>query len=584
MAPGRRVGAGAALACSLARTGRRRCPCRSATVRPSGTRPPRPRRPPRTTPTTTLPSAVPTTVPTPVVRRGGWAHPATTLPPAGGYTGVSCISGVFCVAVGGGANEADAADSSGPGRGRLPGTAPPGARRSDYFAHPSGGRRPPPSSPAISCTSGPLCAVVDGSGHTSLGDGTTWSTPAALAAAPGGARRPRATRARPRRLPLGRGVAARSGQFCAYVDNTGHVAVLHGARPGRRRRPSPPGSGSSTVELFQSGRVGVSCAGASACTALVGDTVLDWDGTTWTASAAPWPAGDHGGLRRVVPRGGDVRGRARRRTCPSGSPGSGWSTPRPIDPDGHLDAVSCPTPRSAWPPTPTATWCSSAGGTWSAPAKVVPTPGRVRGRRDQPGVPERPVLHGADRRRRLRHLPGGRPDAAVTTTVAARRRLTGARPRPGRSAADARPGRPGPAPSASCGSWPPGRDAARGTRSDSVASVVAGRGCGGTRRRPTTARRSGANPAASATRASHPVRVGRRRRGTVTWRRFGSSSRSSERVAGHRRRPLVARCGPPPARSGPSSAASAARQPPRPAASGAAGGPADHVAALEVGA
>jgi len=61
------------------------------------------------TTTTSLPSAVPTTVPSPVVPVPGWSHPATTLPPAGGYTSVSCISDVFCLAAGGGANEADAA-------------------------------------------------------------------------------------------------------------------------------------------------------------------------------------------------------------------------------------------------------------------------------------------------------------------------------------------------------------------------------------------------------------------------------------------------------------------------------------------
>ena len=38
-----------------------------------------------------------------------------SLPPAGGFTSLSCISEVFCLAAGGGANEADAADSTGPG-------------------------------------------------------------------------------------------------------------------------------------------------------------------------------------------------------------------------------------------------------------------------------------------------------------------------------------------------------------------------------------------------------------------------------------------------------------------------------------
>ena len=156
-----------------------------------------------TAPTTTLPSAVPTTVPSAVVPTVGWAHPATTLPPAGGYTGVSCISGVFCVSVGGGANEADVSDSTGPGvvnawDGAVWGT------QSVYFPQPAGGPATAPELAGIACTSGPLCALVDGSGHTSLGDGTNWSPPAALAAGPTGAGEPGRPRARPRGRPLGR--------------------------------------------------------------------------------------------------------------------------------------------------------------------------------------------------------------------------------------------------------------------------------------------------------------------------------------------------------------------------------------------
>ena len=308
-------------------------------------------------------------MPTPVVAAVGWSHPATTLPPAGGYTGVSCISGVFCVAVGGGANEADATDSTGPGVA----TAWDGATWGTPVAYftPSDGRPVvAPELAAVSCTSGPLCAVVDGSGHTALGNGTTWSAPSALAATSataaaaddpgpdhGGSR--------------SAAVSCTSGPFCAYVDNTGHVATLGGST-WTTPRAFTAGSGSSTTELFQAGRVGVSCTGATDCTALVGPTVLTWNGSTWTASAAPWPAGTTGDSAVSCPtagtcvavRGGDV----------SEETAGVWSPPRPIDPDGGLDAVSCPTTTFCLAADAYGDVVQLSGDSWSAPVKVVPTP------------------------------------------------------------------------------------------------------------------------------------------------------------------------------------------------------------------
>ena len=305
MAPGRRAGAALALALATAACGSAqgvRDPASTTTTAAPTT---------TSAPTTTLPSAVPTTVPTPVVPAAGWAHPATTLPPAGGYTGVSCISGVFCVAVGGGANEADASDSTGPGVA----TAWDGATWDtpvDYFAVPAGGQVVAPELAGISCTAGPLCALVDGSGHTSLGNGTTWSPPTPLAATV----TPGADSGDPGPDHEGSRSAAVScatRQFCAYVDNTGHVATSDGTTWSTPREFTAA-SGTSTVELYQSGRVGVSCAGPSACTALVGDTVLTWDGSSWAASNAPWPTGVTGDSAVSCPsagtcvavRGGDV--------------------------------------------------------------------------------------------------------------------------------------------------------------------------------------------------------------------------------------------------------------------------------------
>lgn len=325
--------------------------------------------------TTTVPSAVPTTVPSPVVPTVGWAHPATTLPPAGGYTGVSCISGVFCVSIGGGANEADVSDSTGPGvvnawDGAVWGT------QSVYFPEPAGGAATAPELPGIACTTGPLCALVDGSGHTSLGDGTNWSAPAALSAAP-------AVPANPADPGTGHegarsaAVDCPTGQFCAYVDNTGHVAVLRGTSWSALQTMTTR-VGPATVGLFQSGRVGVSCTGASSCTAVVGDTVLDWNGTTWTESPAPWPTGTTGDSAVSCPLAGAcVAVRGPYVSVRVG--GSGWSTPKLIDAGGHLDGVSCPTLAFCMAVDAVGDVVHLAGGTWSSPAKVVPTPTEYAG-------------------------------------------------------------------------------------------------------------------------------------------------------------------------------------------------------------
>ena len=85
--------------------GARRAPAASAVRRPATTttapRPPSPRpsRPPCPRRSSRPPAG----------------PPGHRPPPAGGFTSVSCISDVFCLAAGGGSNEADAADSTGPG-------------------------------------------------------------------------------------------------------------------------------------------------------------------------------------------------------------------------------------------------------------------------------------------------------------------------------------------------------------------------------------------------------------------------------------------------------------------------------------
>ena len=321
-------------------------------------------------PTTTLPSAVPTTTPTPVVPTVGWSTPATALPPAGGYTAVSCISDVFCLAAGGGSNQADAVDSTGPGVVTSWDGATWGIPAT-YF--PTGaGAAPPPWLPAISCTDGPLCGVVDGSAHTSLGNGTTWSAPAALPPTWPVAANP-SDPGPGHEGSRSAGVSCPTSQFCAYVDNTGHVAVLHGTT-WSAPQPFTTRVGTATTTLYQSGRVGVSCASPSACTALVGGTVLDWDGSTWTASPAPWTSGaDTGDTAVSCPTVGTcvaVHGA----TVSIRTPGSGWSTPRYVDGNGHLDAVSCPDGSTCLAADAYGYVLRLTGSGWSSPQKIVPSP------------------------------------------------------------------------------------------------------------------------------------------------------------------------------------------------------------------
>jgi hypothetical protein len=327
-----------------------------------------------TTTTSTLPSAVPTTVPTPVVPAAGWSHPATALPPAGGFTSVSCISDVFCLAAGGGSNEADAAGSTGPGTvtawdGATWGTS------ATYFAG-AAGSAPPPWLPAIDCTDGPMCAVVDGSGHTSLGNGTTWSAPAPLAPVvvpapdpsdPG----PGHTGARTA------AVSCPSSQFCAYVDNTGHAATFQGTT-WTAPQVFTTRVGPATVDLFQSGRVGVSCPTAASCTALIGDTELDWDGTAWTSAAGPWGAAGPGDTAVSCPVPGTCTA-VHGTSVSTKAPGSGWSPPRVIYAGGGLDAVSCPTAEVCVAADASGNVLRESDGVWGAPQKVVPTPSAYTG-------------------------------------------------------------------------------------------------------------------------------------------------------------------------------------------------------------
>ncbi|MGH9097512.1 MAG: hypothetical protein ACRDWB_08810, partial [Acidimicrobiales bacterium] len=74
-------------------------------------------------------------------------------------------------------------------------------------------------------------------------------------------------------------VSCLSSKFCAIVDNTGNAFAWEN---GSWLTPQAFGTGSApATAMYASGRVGVSCATTSACTAVIGTAVLDWSGKTW---------------------------------------------------------------------------------------------------------------------------------------------------------------------------------------------------------------------------------------------------------------------------------------------------------------
>ncbi len=324
-------------------------------------------------PTTSATSAaVPTTAQPTVAPVPGWSAPLTTLPPGGGFTSVSCISDTFCIAAGGGANNADALGTTGSGV-TVSWDGAAWSEPSVYFAAPPSGQASAPLLPSIACTSGPLCVIVDGSDHASTGDGTNWSPPSPL---PGASALLQGNPADPGPGKPGSrdaAVTCTGPTFCAAVDNTGHTESLVGGNW------ADPGTfGTQGVSLYEGGLVGVTCPTSTMCRAVVGTTVLDWDGNSWSQEPSSWTPS--------VPPGATGAPQAAAIVCPTTTlcaivsggdlwvdePGQPWAPPQSIDPGGGLDSISCPT----------ATFCVAAdehgsvllwdGGNWSAPARVVP--------------------------------------------------------------------------------------------------------------------------------------------------------------------------------------------------------------------
>ena len=329
-----------------------------------------------TTVPTSPPSATPTTVPTSVPQAPGWSLVLTTLPPGGGFTSLSCFSDTLCVASGGGTtgNSADPTAGSGVA---MSWDGAVWSSPSVYYPAPATGPVPAPVLPTLTCTSGPLCVIVDGSGHVSTGDGTNWSEPLALAtppplpANPGdpGAGQPGSRTA---------AVDCPAPSLCAVVDNTGHAFTMRNGgwiAPQAFGQVVGFGSAASKVSLFQSGRVGVSCATVSRCTAIVGTAVLDWNGTGWSEEANPWASS-------LAP-GSDIPESI---ACPTTdlcaivngedivvrNGASGWTGRQVLDPGRQLDGISCATRAFCVAVDDTGAVMVWNGTTWSGPTQVLP--------------------------------------------------------------------------------------------------------------------------------------------------------------------------------------------------------------------
>ncbi len=343
------------------------CAARSA-VRSAAHR--HPRDPTTTVPPTStslMPSATPTTAPVPVQPPPGWTAALTTLPPGGGFTSLSCISNTFCVAAGGGSDGSTGASTTGAGV-TVSWDGASWSEPSVYFPAPAAGPITAPVLPAISCTAGPSCTIVDGSGHFSTGDGTNWSNPATMTAPAG----PPANPADPGPGHTGSrsaSISCPSPTFCAVVDNTGHTYLVRNGGSTAAQGFAEPGAG---VAPYQAGRIGLACPTASDCTAVVGTAVLDWDGTDWSEEPAPWtPTPPAGPIAIACPTthlcaivaGSNLWVR-------NGQ--AGWTPAGVIDPGSVLDAIACPAASfcmAADTAGKVLTWNSS---TWSPPRQVIP--------------------------------------------------------------------------------------------------------------------------------------------------------------------------------------------------------------------
>jgi hypothetical protein len=276
------------------------------------------------------------------------------------------------VAVGGGANQGDALGTTGAGV-ALSWDGASWSNPSVYFPSPVGGPTVAPIRPAISCTTGPLCVIADGSGHVSTGDGTNWSTPALLPSGsttlPPNPADPGSGQAEARE----RAVSCPTATFCAFIDTTGLAQAF---RSGSWVASQALGTGTPTTALFHAGRPGISCRSAAACTAVVGTRVADWDGAHWTLEGFPWTTSLDGGPTSdtAISCNSAFCAVVNGRMVSYRMPGQAWSTPQAIDPAGGLDAIGCPTSTFCMASDAHGSVTSWNGTSWSMPRQVIPAP------------------------------------------------------------------------------------------------------------------------------------------------------------------------------------------------------------------
>jgi hypothetical protein len=325
-----------------------------------------------TTTTTTAPSGVVSTVPVPADPAPGWSQALTTLPPGGGFSSVSCISDTFCIAAGGGTGGQGGSATAGSGA-TVSWDGASWSEPSVYLPAPTTGPVTAPVLPAISCTSGPTCVIVDGSDHVSTGDGTNWASASPLSPGPPLPPDP-AEPSRGQAAWRDASVSCPSPKFCAVVDNTGHAYTMRNGDWLATQSLGRPAADGATTSLYQPGTVGVSCPTSSSCVAVVGTSVLDWNGTTWSIESSPWtPALAAGSTAAAI-------------SCPTTTlcaivSGTGlsyrnggrtWSPLETIDPHGGLDAISCPTTSFCMAADSGGSMVTWNGTAWSSPVRVIP--------------------------------------------------------------------------------------------------------------------------------------------------------------------------------------------------------------------
>jgi ferredoxin len=237
--------------------------------------------------------------------------------------------------------------------------------------------------PTITCIGGPFCVIADGSGFVANGDGTNWNAPVPLNPAPALATNP----TNPTNPGSGHpgadeaAVSCATRKFCAIVDNSGNAYTW---KDGSWLAPQAFGSGTgpSAVALYASGRVGVSCPTTSACTAVIGTAILDWNGSTWSEESLPWTPT----LADPSHRASAVSGNPTAISCATSTlcaivNGSGasyrngaptWSPTRTIDPSGMLDSISCPRVSFCMAADTDGFIVTWDGATWARPIKVIP--------------------------------------------------------------------------------------------------------------------------------------------------------------------------------------------------------------------